>query len=397
MRTVALDLETTGLDYYSPDFRVTDLALSYRDDNDTMVSIHVQGHDEVGESLRSLVKKDVIIICHNATYDIGVLQACYPDVKFDNWYCTQRLCQVGDAGTINKFYSHRYSLQGGQQLEGLSLVACCSRWLKRMYHDHKREAHKWIANNIGEKVKPGEHLSKLPKDIMKRYNCGDTENTLRLYEEIIKQFKVDGYTGYELDHNLYRGRVQQLINAYITGVKVDPIQNQTCIDDTQSELDMIWSKFYEIHKDDILKCIAIKIKAYCDDPTLKSDKARENRWYKVAMGLPFGDRDKICGFNVNGGDLLMLYRDVLGIRVPFTTLPNKKTGSVGGNPSFKKSHLPAWHKESGTVLSNKGTLRITKSQAESLQILSGSTGRWNISMRATGTKTGRLSGGENSE
>lgn len=399
MRAVALDVETgsksgkcSGLDYWHPDFKVTDLALSWRDDDGKMISHHVEGMEEIGDTVRRLLEKDVLLIVHNAQFDLGVLQSCY-GIKVTNYFCTQRLCQVGDAGQIQKMYRTRQGIQGGIPMEGLSLVACCSRWLNRKYHNHKDEAHNWIKKNIGEKVNPGEYLWSLPTDIMKRYNCADTENTLRLYEEVTEQFAKDRYTGWELDHQLYRGRVEQLINSFVGGVKVDPTQNQTCIDDTQSALDMIWEKFYEIHKDDILKCIAIKIKAYCDDPTLKSDKAREARWYKVAMGLPFGDRDKICGFNVNGNDLLMLYRDVLGISVPFTTLPNKKTGSVGGKPSFKKAHLPAWHKESGKILSNKGTLGIVKKQAESLQKLSGYDGRYHLSMRSTGTKTGRLSGG----
>jgi len=89
----------------------------------------------------------------------------------------------------------------------------------------------------------------------------------------------------------------------------------------------------------------------------------------------------------------MLYRDVLGITPPFYTLPNKKSGSSGGKPSFKKAHLPAWHKESGEVLANKGTLGIVKKQAESLQKLSEFDGRYHLSMLATGTKTSRMSGG----
>lgn len=394
MRNVALDFECSGLDYWHPDFRVTDCAFSWRNDTGKMVSKHVRGHEEVREALLVLVERDVRIIVHNLNYELGVLMTQYPEIRFKEMWCTQRLCQVGDAGSEQKFYKKRYKKQGGEPRDGLNLEACCSRWLSNKYHDHKREAHNWILEKFGPGAKVGTLLSQLPSDIMQRYNCGDTENTLRLYEEVVAQFSKDRYKSYTLDHQLYRGRCLELVNAFVLGVKINPEQLQTCINVTTKELDGIREKFFAAHKDDILQAIAIKVIAFCEDPTLKKESGRHNRWMKVLNGEEFGDRKKICGFNINSPkDLYLLYNGVLGIDAPFMTQPDKN-GKGGGNPSFKKAHLPAWH-DSGKILQDKGTLGIVKKQAESLQILSSRDGRWHLSTLATGTKSGRMSGRSN--
>jgi len=391
-RVVALDFETTGLDYYKPEFRVTDLALSWRNDEGDIANHYCQGEQAILQALEALQEKNVTLVVHNAFFDIGCLQARFPSIQFDKWYDTARLAQVGDAGEGQEMYAHRYLAQGGEIQKGLSLVACCSRWLNCDKHNHKDEAHSWIRENVGKNVVCGEHLDKLPDDIMMRYNLADTDNTLLLFENITKQFVIDGYTNFELDHQLYRVRVHQLINSFIKGTPVDAARLDDCILSLEDDLDGIYQRFLAEHKNDILKCIAIKIKAYCTDDRL-TDRGREGRWMKIALGKPFAGRPAICGFNINSAkDLSLLYEHVLGIKPPFYTRPNKKTGSAGGNNSFKKAHLPAWH-ESGKILADKGNLKIALSQSQSLKELQSEDGRWHIGMRATGTKTGRLSGG----
>jgi len=392
MRDVSIDFEASGLDYWHEDFRVTDVAISWRDDLGEMVSKHVKGHEDVGDALRALSKRDVRIIVHGLQYETGVLASQYPDIKFKEIWCTMRLCQVGDAGSEQKLYKKRYKKQGGETKEGLSLVACCSRWLDEKYHNHKAEAESWVRENIGMNTKFGAHIKDLPEDVMKRYNCGDTENTLRLYEELIEQFKKDGYTGYITDHQLYRGRCEQLVEGFIGGVKVDRDLLQQCVQEAELQLEKMKSDFLHVHKVDITKAINIKQDAYINDPNVKTERGRESRRQKIEQGLPFGDREKICEFNIGSTkDLFLLYNGILGIKTPFLTKPDKN-GNGGGNPSFKKGHLAAWHK-SGKILQDRGSIRIRKKQAESLLELTKRDGRWHVGMQATGTKTGRLSGG----
>jgi len=395
MTIVALDLETTGLDYWKPDFPITDLAISFQGKSG-IISVHETDPEVIYKTLHSLMTKKATIIVHNYTFDIGVISTLYPDIKFTEVWDTMRLCQVGDAGSYQKKYCRRYKEQGGIPRDGLSLTACTSRWLHESYHNHKSQYYQYLRDKCGVLPgKEGENLQLLPPDLMKEYNSKDTEATLMLYTETLKQFNLDGYNGYISDHELYRSRCRQLIESFVDGVKVDREALQECISLMDNTLTQMETDFREVHKENIPKVIQIKTDAYINDPKIKTESGRDKRRRTIEEGLPFGQREKICEFNIGSyNDLFLLFSGVMGITTPFLTKPNKD-GAGGGNPSFAKAHLPSWH-ESGKILQNRGTVRITKKQAESLLELSEFDGRWHISMQATGARTGRMSGSDGS-
>lgn len=396
MTPIAIDFETSGLEYYRHDFEVVSCAFSWRDKGGEIVNEYVEGHQEIEQSLVKAFRSGRPIVVHNLQFELGVIVSKYPmlDLLSCEVWDTQRLCQVADGKTVQKKYETRYRKQGGIPKEGLSLEACCSRWLDVKYHDHKQYFYQYLREKCDVKAgSEGKHLRKLPQNLFRDYNCADTNRTLQLYEALTQQFTVDKYTGYQMDHTLYRQRCRQLVNARIYGVEVDQDKLNKCEQYIDAELERIEKEFFRIHEKDIQKAIQLKIDDYCNDPRL-TDRGRELRRKNIAEGKDFAARDKICNFNIGSPkDLLLLYHTILNIAIPFTTLPNHKTGSKGGNASFKRAHLRSWHEESGQVLEDRGSLKFALSQTQSLRTLSAYDNRWHIDMNATGTKTGRLSGG----
>jgi len=390
MRYIAIDFETTGLNYYSPDFRVLSIAMSWLNDEGELKNIFVEGYSNIYAALRILQTKDTQWVVHNLTFELGVLTSWFPDIAFPRMWDTMRLCQVGDAGEFQKKYESRYQ---GIPRDGLSLENCCSRWLPADRHHHKQTAHNFLIENRGIDPKDcGKNIHLLPPQQLREYNVADTDNTLLLFNSLIKQFDREGYKGWELDHQLYRGRCQQLVRAFIHGVKVDAEKVSGCVQKMSGKLVEMVDKFTEINKTAILSVVKIKQQAYIDDPTIKTERGRQLRVTNIETKAEFSDSDKINGFSITSPkDLLLLFSSVMGITPPFYTKPDK-SGNGGGNPSFAKAHMKAWH-PSGEILENRGTYGIVKKQAENLGQLSAGDGRWHLEMRATGTKTGRLSGG----
>ena len=386
MKPIAIDFEASGLDYYSPDFAVISAAFTWEGDNGEFKQLYVEGQEAVGDALKRVVDKGNPIVVHNLTYELGVILNVYPELEIDidRFWDTKRLIQVTDGGMILK------KPKPAWMKPGLSLVACASRHLPPKYHDHKEPFYEWIRDNLGVlKGKEGESLGKLPRSLLKAYNTADTDITLLLFNTTMRKFKQDGYTGYELDHSLYRFRCLQLVKAESYGVLTDKKGLIVTIKSLKEELDMIEEDFTLKMLPEIEKVIQMKKDLYLTEP-LKSESGYRKRFERLESG------DIEFEFNINSPkDLYWLYHHVMGIEAPFTTRPNKD-GNGGGNPSFAKAHLGAWH-SSGEILQNKGTLKIALKQSESLLALSSKDGRWHISMNSTGTKTSRLSGSDGSQ
>lgn len=386
LKPVSLDFETNMLEYYHPDFSVVSCAFTYKDDKGDFDRVYIEGQGEVGEYLEGLAKEDRSIIVHNLQFELGVILSQYPllNISLERYWDTKRLIQVTDNGRVLDKKAPKYMQQG------LSLQACTSRHLPTKYHNHKEPFYEWIRNNLSvKKGEEGEHLSKLPKELLKEYNTLDTDITYLLYEKALRGFKQDGYQGYEMDHVLYRFRCLQLVKARIDGIKVDLKGLSKAKQTFTLQLEDIERRFYEAVGSEIEQVKQQKRDLFLTAP-LSADRHYKNRLDKVESG------ERVFEFKITSAkDLYWLYNGVMGIEPPFYTRPDKD-GKGGGSPSFKKGHLSLWH-ESGKILEDKGTIGIAKKQSESLYLLSEFDGRYHIDMNSTGTVTSRLSGRDGSE
>jgi hypothetical protein len=219
----------------------------------------------------------------------------------------------------------------------------------------------------------------LTKEELTAYNEKDAEVTLLLYETLVKSFKDSGID-WSKDHYLYRSRCRLASISKIRGVKVDKAQALRHIETEGSNIDAIERKFRETYKPFIDAVEARKAKAFID--SYSSEKGKESARLRIEQGL-------IPEIKINfrsSKDKTALFVEEMGLTPKFFT--------EKGAPSFGAKLL--WQfGEAGVMLSKLGTLRISKAQIENLLELIKYDGRWHISIKTTGTKTGRLSGGSN--
>jgi hypothetical protein len=395
---VAIDFETVKVrkdgstyaspDFWHPDFRVLSCAFTFRNQENELKSLYIEGEDAVGIQLAKHLDDDIVV--HNLGFEWGVLTCRYPHLKFDiqRFTDTMRLVQNYDGGGRDDEFDwviidadiltpDDKPKRKREPLQGLGLAKCARRILNEA-ESHKKEAHDWIYANIPEckPGKAGKFLDRLPKDILERYNIADTEITLRLYDFITKEFKSEGIYDWNMDRYFYNNTTKYVVEAKITGVPIDREALMVDRDKILHEILTIESDFRQKFLPDI--------------------EALEYQWGMEWIHKPKSYRGKCVRFvrwhdgerpvfNVGSNrQLQALFMDRLGIQPKFFT--------DKGNPSFKSSMLGQWG-DGGNMLKTRRKKMLLLKQTEALLAVSEDDGLWHLGLKVAATATGRLAGG----
>lgn len=405
---VAIDYETmddrgASFEYFRKDFRVFSLSCAFRDPgNGEIITWFSNNPTKIVAKLADLARAKHQIVAHNLPYEYGVTRACYPHIHL-NWHAdTMRLAQVRDGGG-DEFNPPELSMEQSIALElgemsekeasalqrkgvGLSLEACAQRFLSDPgLHNHKKPAHDWLQEHKGIKKNFGRELHHLPYELLEQYNNADTRVTLLLYEECIKWAKLANYD-WQKDHTLYLMRGRLITDAYARGILIDKDALFQYILEVEAEIKAIEAQFvafmapYSQFVMDIRRAV---VDLWANDPKLKSDRARANRRAKVLEGKE-DKRWKV--FNTGSSkQLQLLFVDVLKIKPQFLT---KKE-----SPSFKTTHLHQWG-EGGLILQKRRKRLLVLQQCVNTYVAALYDDRVHCSVRVSGTRTNRTSGGQ---
>lgn len=340
---IAMDFETTGLDMWAENARVLSVAFSWRE-GDKIVSRFVQGEDKIRKDLQILADSQTEIAVYNVGFEGLCMVSRFPNIKLNIKYDVMRLVQV----FANDDTVHSYGLKAA----AVRITPEIANWQIP------------FETFLAEQKLTWRDVDKVPFDILRTYNTGDTLATLSIFEATTAFFKsIDFKWAY--DHVLYMQSAFLIVGAQQRGVKVDIPGLDLYIKALDETIADIGIKFREEAGAYLQKAIEILT-------------AKEQSKFKVKIVQP-------VEFSISKpSHLKALFLDVLKI-VPSHTTPT-------GEPSFKSEHLPNYGKL-GEILADIGTHRIVRVQAMSLRELATKDGRWHLSLKLCGTSTGRYAGG----
>lgn len=389
---------------YRRNFRVLSCAFGWLDATGNFASRYFKGEHDVGEFLARIAEQQIPLVAHNIQFEKLVTKCRYPEL-YDKliWHAdTMRLVQNYDNGGPDVFIQEQIytdldemilALEDGEQvvktvsLSGLGLAKASRRILN--LEDHKKEAYDWIRTNVPEwskGKKEGQFLDRLPDDVLERYNVADVEVTLKLYEFITKKFAVEGFD-WTLDHDLFLGTAELVVDSKIRGVPVNRKALASYIIDVQNEFDRIGVQFLDRFAEPIKEVERLKLLKRIRK--LKKLKGRKNYVKKYRAGHVKALEE--IKFNPgSNGQLEMLFCGVLGIEPKFRTKESKKFPK--GQPAFKSAVLSQWG-DGGEILLKRRKRLIVLKQAMALYALSDYDDRWHLDVKLAAAATGRASGG----
>jgi hypothetical protein len=401
---IVVDFETAedkhaSTEFYRPAFRVVSCAFSWLDQRGQIRSEYTEGENATYYFLERIAKHRIPIIAHNAQFEMGVVGCRFPALAGQLlWHAdTMRLVQNYDNGGDDLALETLPPLSLDQQLElleitegegagepkslaGLGLSKCVQRILRRP--DHKQRAYKWIRENVPEckGKKEARFLNRLPPEMLKVYNIGDTEETLRLYVFITDYFKSIGFD-WRRDHALYFNSVRLLVSAKVRGVPVERAQLQANREGVSKEISDIEDAFRARFVEPIGRVERNRLLAEVRErKTLKGRKGFVRRVRRDSDYFV----DKVR-FNIGSNKQLeALFVNQLGMRPKFRT--------DKGAPAFRSAVLGQWG-DGGLMLQKRRKRLLVLKQTESLLDLSAFDSKWHVDLKACGTSTGRFSGG----
>jgi hypothetical protein len=367
-KLVVLDYETCdesgfgSTEWYRPGFKVACAAFTWRDTSGVKRSHWCRDPWLV---LKELAKKQIPVAAHNLSFEMGVTEACYPEVRI-NWVLdTMKLALLYDSGCANE---QLIEDEEAPKQEGLSLAACGRRILGQA--DSKAEADQLIAQLFPEAKASdyGRYKPMLPEEALRHYNIGDTELTFALADHILEAFKQEGYD-WSTDMQLYINSCRLINGAQNAGIAVDRPALEKCISQVDREVAGIELKFREDNKDSINN---VEEQLWCE--------ARMK--YRTEKGMANCTRPT---FNIGSNrQLAMLFVDEMKCDVKFRT--------PTGKPSLRAAHLSQFG-SAGVALQSRRKRELVGKQAQRLLELSEPNGRWHHKINPCGTVTGRFSGG----
>ena len=382
-QAVIIDFETKLLDgspsleFYRQDFRADSCAFMWRK-NGEIRTLYCIDEDEIRTALKAIAATGYsFLVCHNYQFEYGVLYHRFPEYRDLLEVDTMRLAQNWDGG--GKVFEE-FRVSGEMSIEdeldfltgvstyktGMSLQSCASRILDREHHQHKLKYHTLIAERGGEKS----DLHLLTAEELKEYNIADVTVTLALYETLIDRFAKLNFD-WRKDHFLYISTTKLTALAMTNGVKVD----RDIIDRHVSSR----AKLIKEAQDAFRTKFQIEIRAV-EAILLEREMSKyksEKKRLEIAADPPrFNPRST--------KQKAILFCDILGIVPKFLTQK--------GAPSFASKFSKQWG-EGGDILKKQLTYTLEQKQGENLLLLSEDDGRWHISIKAAGTATNRLSGG----
>lgn len=397
---IAFDFETTGLDYWSPDFRVLSCAFAWQGDDGRIKTRYLVGEEEIGEQLQIIRDAGILLVAHNAAFELGVCLYRFGHVSAVPAYDTMRLVQVYDNGGKDVKSAGPMSLEdelaaltGELKIKtGLGLESAVTRLLPKEFHDHKQPYYKWLRDNAGvKKGQEGANLQKLPEDMLESYNTMDAILTLMLYQRITEEFA--GKYDWTYDHKLHMAACERIVRAKARGIRVDREQLEVSAASVDAEVVSIESAFVDKYQREIYYLEQGRWEDWIAAPKTERGKAQ-----RAAKPMP-----EDLKFNPGSSkQLAELFIDKLGMKPTFFTKEGKASKksretdpdkpAFVPQPSMRASHLPSYG-EGGQMLSNLKKRRLVLLQEEKLMELSAEDGRFHQDLKACGTKTGRYSGG----
>ncbi len=373
---------------YRHNFRVSSMATT-EIVNGNFVSEYYEGEETCRSVLSSLQGRP--LLSFNAQFEMLVSMCRFPGLELNWAYDSQRLAMNYDnGGDPLGFEVLLIDQELGtddeddalvQKLKkvstsGFGLAKCVKRILKAP--DHKLEAYTWlVANGVCKAGQEGAHLDKLPTDIMRRYNCGDTELTFALAQHCLAEFERIGYD-WTIDHKLYMTSAKRLAVAKCEGIRVDREMLAASIATLKADASAVDTAF--------LTEMAEPIKLVARDLKLKRLKKFKTlrgavKWRKRMAAKGW---EKTCRFNPGSGQqLASLFCGKLGIEAFFKT--------DKGSPSMKAAHLYSYG-EGGSLLTERKKILLVLQQCEKLDAKASYDGRWHIDLKACGTVTSRFAG-----
>lgn len=401
MSPVAYDYETievfsdgstkASTEYYRDNFRVASCAFTERRGSE-IVSWYTEGEQATLEALQQLGNRPVIV--HNAAFEMGVTKCRFPQLNL-NWHAdTMRLVQnydncggddaferiVLDPEDFDEDELEEEANIKYRPMSGSGLVVSCKRILG--LEDHKKPAHDWIYANVPEakKGKAGQHLDKLPPEILEAYTVADTERTLALYEHITEHFvKVD--YDWSMDHALYLSTVGYVVGSKILGV---PVNRNGLLEDGEKVLQgiaEIENRFKERFAEEIKQ-----VEKWRLEKRLSKYKTEDGK-KKYLDNLPNRPDlyEKEISFNVGSNDQLQyLFTQVLKMEAKFFTAKN--------SPSFKSTMLSQWG-DGGLLLGKRRKRLLVLKQICNLYKVSEYDNRFHPDLKTASVATGRFAGG----
>jgi hypothetical protein len=394
-----MDYETTGLDYYSPDFAITSAAFKWQGGHRDKETQYTEDLSYIRYLIEQSIKDGYSFVVHNLQFEYGCTLYQFPDLVHQmQWIDTMRLVQVYDNG--GKKAQGMQNQSGMMTIEdelailegtirtpstGLGLTAAASRLLPPSLQDMKKEAHDYLEKEHGIKKEHGSHLQLLPPEIMERYNVGDVLVTEALFNTCIQEFKRIRYD-WTQDHKLYTHIAKRISKAKGVGIPVNRAKLARQINRLQRKITLTERAFKIELWDEIKQFETKRLQKWVTGcGTERGNKARAE---KTVPGSIYWEKE--VRFNPNSSaQKRTLFCDILGIIPKFYT---DKSTPEKPSPSFKAAHMPHYGK-GGKILANKKKIQLVLKQMENLLALSAKDGRWHHDLRACGTATGRMKGG----
>ncbi len=398
---IAFDVETTGLDFWAPDFRVISAAFSWRNSKGELRNEYLEGEQDVLTQLQVIQERGIPLVVHNCQFEMGVVKYRFPSIdlgliKFD----TMRLVQTYDNGGRDATPASMSIVDELAMLEGelvvksgLGLEVAVNRLLAGPLRNYKQPYYKWLREHLGVKAgTEGAHLSKLPPDLLASYNTADTDATLLLFEKCTQHFQEIGYD-WALDHHLHLTASLRIAEAKARGIRVDTAKLEGSIEELKTNTHAIKHSFTRKYARQI-ECI--EARRFTDwANALKTEAGRARR---LGQGLP-GD----LRFNPQSTkQLAELFIGELGQQPTFWTKENKKSAKARKlnpdapefipSPSFRAAHLHSYG-EGGEMLVNLKKRNLVLTQCNTLLEKASVDGKFHVDLKACGTKTGRYAGG----
>jgi DNA polymerase I-like protein with 3'-5' exonuclease and polymerase domains len=340
---VALDFETTGLEMWSPKHSVTSIAIAWGD-------VYIQSEyantpENIDLILKHLHDTQQPVVVYNVGFELMVLKCKFPQYSLNIVWDCMRLVQN---------YDNR------PQIMSYGLKDAAKRILLEEDASWEAEAHSYLAAN---KMKKSE-LSRLPPDILRRYNIGDAVATLKLTHLILDYFFEIGFDP-RIDHVKYLSTAKEVVDSQIRGIRVDREGIKKYLEAIKEELAENEEEFKTTLQAEIGEVERI---------ITEKEQAKFKK--KIVSHVPF---------NIDSN----LHREILFTKV--MGLPTLYT-TPKGKPSLKKAHLKQFG-EAASKLDKRKNRQIVMAQLENLLELSEEDGRWHVSLKLAGTSTGRFAGG----
>jgi len=342
---IVLDFETSGLQVWSPEVQVVTCAWAWREDGEIKTRFS-PSLSHVTADLERLAGTQQEIAVFNVGFEALVMLCKFPNLRLNIAVDVMRLVQV---------YANDDSVMS------YGLKPSAERILGTEHGGWEKEIREWLISN-GHK--PHEY-HRAPYEILRRYNVGDVVATLRLYEHITEGFAHTGYD-WRFDHSLYFSSARHVVRAQAAGVLVQREGLERYVEATQADLEANAAGFVERYADAV---------AEVEQRVTSKEQAKFKK--KIVQRVPF---------NIDSNTHReILFCDVLGMKPKFLT--------PGGSPSFKSEHLGTYG-DAGKHLEDRKSRQIVLTQSKSLLALSEEDARWHVSLKMSGTSTGRFSGGQ---